>query len=93
MKIASCLTAAALGLGLTTASVAFAQSGARPCKADEAKLCAGIQPGGGRIAACMKQHKDELSPACKQQLAKRHERRQGQRGGAASGAAPGTDDE
>jgi hypothetical protein len=93
MKFASCLTAAAFGLGLLSASAAFAQDGARPCKADEAKLCAGIQPGGGRIAACMKQHKDDLSPACKQQLAKRHERRQGRRGGAASGAASGADDE
>jgi hypothetical protein len=91
MKIASCLTIAALGLGVMAASAAFAQNGERPCKADEAKLCAGIQPGGGRIAACMKEHKDELSPACKQQLAKRHERRQGRRGGAASGAASSAD--
>jgi hypothetical protein len=40
------------------------------CEADIQKFCAGVQPGGGRIRACMRQHKDELSDGCKQAIAK-----------------------
>jgi len=36
------------------------------CAADAQKLCAGVKPGGGRILACLKQHKAELSDQCKQ---------------------------
>jgi hypothetical protein len=36
------------------------------CADDAQKLCAGVQPGGGRIVACLKQHKDSLSDRCKQ---------------------------
>jgi hypothetical protein len=40
------------------------------CDTDLKKLCPGVQPGGGRIIACLKQHKDELSNGCKQAIAK-----------------------
>ena len=40
------------------------------CDSDIQKLCSGIQPGGGRILACLKQHKDEVSEMCKQAVAK-----------------------
>ena len=36
------------------------------CAADAQKLCAGVPPGGGRIVACLKEHKDSLSDQCKQ---------------------------
>ena len=36
----------------------------RPCRPDLQKFCADVQPGGGRIVACLKQHEAELSPAC-----------------------------
>jgi len=36
------------------------------CTADAQKFCAGVQPGGGRIVACLKEHKDSLSDRCKQ---------------------------
>jgi len=36
------------------------------CAEDAQKLCAGVQPGGGRIVACLKEHKDSLSDKCKQ---------------------------
>ncbi|MFO1058567.1 MAG: cysteine rich repeat-containing protein, partial [Dongiaceae bacterium] len=40
------------------------QKQAGACAADAEKLCKGVQPGGGRIQACLKQHSAELSPAC-----------------------------
>lgn len=36
------------------------------CTEDAKKLCAGVQPGGGRILACLREHKDSLSDRCKQ---------------------------
>ena len=36
------------------------------CAEDAQKLCAAVQPGGGRIVACLKEHKDALSDQCKQ---------------------------
>ncbi len=36
------------------------------CTEDAQRLCAGVQPGGGRILACLKEHKDQLSDTCKQ---------------------------
>ncbi len=39
------------------------------CAEDAQKLCAGVQPGGGRIVACLKEHKDSLSDRCKQAAA------------------------
>jgi hypothetical protein len=40
------------------------------CDTDIQKLCAGVQPGGGRILACLKQHKDQVSDGCKQAVVK-----------------------
>ena len=37
----------------------------RACEEDIHFLCDGIQPGGGRIAACLKQSATEVSPGCK----------------------------
>ena len=36
------------------------------CTADVQRLCANVPPGGGRILACLRQHKDALSDQCKQ---------------------------
>ena len=36
------------------------------CADDAQRLCAGVQSGGGRIIACLKEHKDSLSDRCKQ---------------------------
>jgi hypothetical protein len=51
-------------LGLS--GIASAQD--KPCMADAARLCAGIEPGGGAQMECLKSHKDELSPACKKKV-------------------------
>jgi hypothetical protein len=39
------------------------------CRADAERLCAGIPPGGGRTAACLRAHADQVSAPCKAQLA------------------------
>jgi Cysteine rich repeat len=36
------------------------------CTDDAKQFCANVQPGGGRILACLKEHKDSLSDKCKQ---------------------------
>jgi hypothetical protein len=40
------------------------------CATDIQNFCAGVQPGGGRILACLKQHKDQVSDGCKQAVIK-----------------------
>jgi hypothetical protein len=57
-----------------------------PCMADRQKFCGGVEPGEGRIVACMKSHEADLSPACKAAFA-RHEQRH-PAGGAATPDAP-----
>ncbi len=57
------------------------------CKQDAQTLCKGIQPGGGRIAACLKQHKDEVSAECKEAIKAHrgeHRRRPGRKASDAS---------
>ena len=36
------------------------------CAEDVQKLCGTVQPGGGRVVACLKEHKDSLSDRCRQ---------------------------
>jgi Golgi apparatus protein 1 len=38
------------------------------CKGDVDQYCQGVQPGGGRIAQCLRSNKDKLSEACKSAL-------------------------
>ena len=40
------------------------------CAGDIQNLCAGVEPGGGRILACLKQHKAQVSDPCRQAVAK-----------------------
>lgn len=52
------------------------RSGRLPeCSADVEKLCQGVQPGGGRIASCLRQNESQLSAPCKDAIAKAHDRR------------------
>jgi len=61
------LTAASLSLAM----IAFAAplqtanaAGLAQCKADAERICPGIEPGGGKLIGCLKEHKDEVSIGC-----------------------------
>jgi hypothetical protein len=59
------------------------------CADDAKKFCSGVQTGGGRIIACLKQNKDSLSDKCKQAAAQASRMSSGGAQGAAP-AAPAT---
>ena len=66
------LVLAMLGLSASVALAAGQPSSSSPraaCKADVEKLCSGVQRGGGRIAACLKQNEAQVSAGCKDALA------------------------
>jgi Cysteine rich repeat len=61
--------AALLGIGLAALSgTVAAADGLAYCKADVARLCPGMEPGGGRIIGCLKAHKMEVSVGCAKAL-------------------------
>jgi Cysteine rich repeat len=46
------------------------------CRADYEKFCKDVKAGQGRIVRCMKAHENELSPACRDQIAAEKEKAQ-----------------
>jgi hypothetical protein len=62
-------------VGLSLALLWFAQPAAanerarmQVCRADARKLCAGVHPSGGRIAACLRENESKLSSPCQAQV-------------------------
>jgi hypothetical protein len=77
MKV-SLVVSAALMFAANAALAADAVPVSSPraaCKADAAALCSGVQRGGGRIAACLKQNEAKVSPACKDAMAAAHDKK------------------
>ena len=58
----------ALGLVAMSGVAASAPEGLAYCKGDAARLCPGVEPGGGRILGCLKEHKMEVSVGCAKAL-------------------------
>ena len=54
------------------------------CKDDAAKLCSGVELGGGKLARCLRLHDNDLSEPCKSALASADSKK------GATAAAPGT---
>lgn len=63
------LTGLCLTGSVCIAADSLPSSAHRVCKDDIAKLCPDVQAGGGRILACLKQNKDQVSPDCKKAIA------------------------
>ena len=70
--------AVVLSVGLAAEPGAFGQQKTGPCADDAARLCKDVQPGGGRVAKCLKEHEDELSPACQSEMPRGGRRQQRQ---------------
>ena len=73
-----------LALAGAFAAPAFAQDApkgngavAEACRGDVEKLCPGVQPGEGRVMACLKEHKSEVSKECKTEIVKQRRARKG----------------
>lgn len=49
--------------------------GRKACAEDVKKLCAGVKAGEGRIMQCLKEHAQELSPACADMMQQRGKHR------------------
>ena len=71
-----------LALLVFASTVAFAADAppakgraAAACQADVEKFCPGVEPGGHRIADCLKQNKAKLSQACKDAVAQSRAKR------------------
>jgi hypothetical protein len=65
------------------------------CASDIKAMCGSIQPGGGRIRDCMREHRAQLSMACKAAIADRmleRGRSQSANGSAFIRPVPKTDD-
>ena len=64
LTVASLLSLAVISPGSTQA----AKAPLALCKADAERICPGVAPGGGKIIACLRQHKDEVSVGCAKAL-------------------------
>jgi hypothetical protein len=67
LTVASLLSLAVISLAGST-QAAKAATPLALCNADAEKICPGVAPGGGKIIACLKQHKDEVSIGCAKAL-------------------------
>ena len=57
-------TAAVMAVALLPMSSAGAQSAQQACAGDIQKFCAGVQQGEGRVARCLRENQQKLSPPC-----------------------------
>ena len=74
--------------GVVANGAARAQAFRAPCHVDT--LCAGVETGGGRIMACLRAHKNELSEQCLAAIGRSvmNWRAKDQSGGGGATAAP-----
>jgi hypothetical protein len=68
------LAALLLSTGVASAEDAPAPPGRGACRADAERLCKDLERGGGAVARCLREHENELSDACRDQLDSRGRR-------------------
>jgi len=73
---------------ITVQAVAQAGPMQGACASDIKAMCGSVQPGGGRIRDCMREHRAQLSAACKIAIADRMLERGQSAGTRAVGARP-----
>jgi len=56
---------------------AITSAAERPCREDTDKFCQDVKAAGARIAECLQNHREELSPECKVRGQEVHEHVQG----------------
>jgi len=76
-KISFVLVALVTFLGILPITYAQEINKKGACKTDYEKFCKDVQPGQGRIVNCMRQHENELSAACRDEIARGREEAQG----------------
>lgn len=74
MRIALGVVGAAVALTAVVVSAPLSAQGGKAaaqqaCAPDIEAYCTDVQPGEGRLAACLRGHSQQLSPACKQGIA------------------------
>jgi len=77
-----------LALSATVALAADPPPGGGPrtaCRGDVEKLCSGVEPGHGRIAACLRKNETQVSAACKDAIANARQKRAPQASGSPQG--------
>ena len=57
-----------IALALLSPSAVHAQNAQQACAADIQQYCAGVAEGDGRIARCLHQNEQKLSPACQSRM-------------------------
>ncbi len=62
--VAAVASFALIGFARSSALAQAQAEALKYCKADVARLCPGVQMGGGRIIACLKERKMEVSVGC-----------------------------
>jgi len=76
-RVAECLEAnrprvsAACGARLDAShqkAKALIEEFGRSCRMDVDRFCPGVDPGGGRVLGCLRQHQPELSPPCQGEM-------------------------
>ena len=67
-NVALMIAVAAIWMSVAAVHVVEAQ-GQGPCADDVQKFCKDVHPGAGRIARCLNEHENDLSLACKRQMA------------------------
>jgi hypothetical protein len=80
--------AGAVLLALAAATVASAAASAedseaavlQACAADVRTLCPGLEPGGGRLKQCLREHAEKVSPECRTALREARAARAGGQG-------------
>lgn len=71
LSLAACIAVTSPALAAAPAAPAASAplaALAEACREDVQKLCPGIQPGEGRIAACLREKRKEVSEGCKSAL-------------------------